>query len=109
MSYDFSKTIFDLNLIRPFLQISKNSIYSYANLNKIKFYEDPTNKNDIFLRTKIRIILKNNQTLNLYNLSKSLKLFCELKKYFEAHVIDFLKNNVQLENEGYIILNKKIY
>ena len=43
---------FDLNLIRPFLNGSKNSIYSYANFYKIKFREDPTNKNDIFFENK---------------------------------------------------------
>ena len=59
-------------------------------LNKIKFYEDPTNKNDIFLRTRIRLILEKNQKLK-YNLSKSIDLFCILKKYFEAHVINFFK------------------
>ena len=64
------RKLFDLNLIRPFLKVSKNSIYSYANFNKIKFYEDPTNKNDIFLRTKIRIFLKKNQKLK-FKLSKS--------------------------------------
>ncbi len=100
------RKLFDLNLIRPFLKVSKNSIYSYANFYKIKFYEDPTNKNDIFLRTRIRLFLKKNQTLK-NNLSKSLDLFCRLKKYFQAHVIDFLKENVRIENEGYIILNNE--
>ena len=61
----YQRKLFDLNLIRPFLQVSKNSIYSYANFYKIKFYEDPTNKNNIFLRTKIRIFLENNQTFKI--------------------------------------------
>ena len=52
------RKLFNLNLIRPFLSVSKNSIYSYANFYKIKFHEDPTNKNDIFLRTRIRLFLK---------------------------------------------------
>ena len=102
----YQRKLFDLNLIRPFLQVSKNSIYSYASLNKILFYEDPTNKNTVFLRTKIRMLLENNQTLK-YKLSKSVVLFCRLKKYFESYIIDFLNDNVNMENEGYIILNKE--
>ena len=84
------RKLFDLNLIRPFLQISKKEYIHYANFYKIKFYEDPTNKNDIFLRTKIRIFLENNQKLK-NKLSKSVDLFCRLKKYFHNHVIHFLK------------------
>ena len=32
-------------------------------------------------------------------------MFCRLKKYFEAHVVNFFNDNVQIENEGYVIIN----
>ena len=44
----YQKKLFDLNLIKTFLAILAKKIYSYANLNKIKFYEDLTNTNDRF-------------------------------------------------------------
>ena len=50
-----AEKFFDLNLIRPFLSTFKNQLYSYARLNNIKFFEDPTNVNNKFLRTKIRM------------------------------------------------------
>ena len=35
----YNRKLFDLNLIRPFLHISKKEMYSYADLNKVKFFE----------------------------------------------------------------------
>ena len=57
-------------------------MYSYADLNKVKFFEDPTNKNSKYLRTRIRLLLKNDQNLK-YKLSKSLNAFCRLKNLFD--------------------------
>ncbi|MAV58704.1 MAG: tRNA lysidine(34) synthetase TilS, partial [Candidatus Marinimicrobia bacterium] len=42
------------NLHRPFLEISKDEIYTYANFNKMVWYEDETNKNISYLRNNIR-------------------------------------------------------
>ena len=56
-----SRKLFDLILIGQLFYISAKNIYSYANSNNIKFFEDPTNNDSKFLRTKIRILLKNDQ------------------------------------------------
>ena len=77
-----SRKLFDLILIRPFLHISKKNIYSYANSNNIKFFEDPTNNDSKFLRTKIRILLKNDQNFK-NQLSRCINAFCRLKSLFD--------------------------
>ena len=41
--------------LRPLLQVSRKEILEYLKLQKIKFMEDPTNKEDYFLRNWIRL------------------------------------------------------
>lgn len=41
-------------LLRPFLTVSTQEVYKYIRSNKLKFVEDETNKDDKFLRNKIR-------------------------------------------------------
>jgi len=101
-----SRKLFDINLLRPFLRTPKQAIYNYAKYHNIKFFEDPTNKNKKYLRTKIRIFLSENYDLNL-DLSKSVKLFCKLRLYFDCHTNHYFLNKVFLQSEGYIILKRK--
>ena len=49
---------FSIDIIRPMLSIAKEEIINYANKNKLKFYNDPTNKDVRFLRNKIRFEIK---------------------------------------------------
>jgi tRNA(Ile)-lysidine synthase len=46
--------IFENNLFRPLLNFNKIELKKYLISNKIKFYIDPMNKNENFLRIKIR-------------------------------------------------------
>ena len=47
-----------VDIIRPMISIPKEQIINYANKNKLKFYDDPTNKDVRFLRNKIRLEIK---------------------------------------------------
>ena len=47
-----------VDIIRPMISIPKEQIINYANKNKLKFYDDPTNKDVRFLRNKIRVEIK---------------------------------------------------
>ena len=100
-----SRKLFNLNLIRPFLQTSKLEMYSYAKLNKIRFFEDPTNKNSNYIRTKIRFLLEKNKNLK-YKFSKSVDLFCRLKKYSDNITNKFNLDNIKFEKEGYFLINR---
>ena len=102
----FCRKIFNINLIRPLLKNSKNDIYQYAKQNNINFFEDPSNKNLKFTRTKIRNYLRENENLR-FNLEKSVSLFCKLRNYFDKHILNFFSKNVFLKNEGYIIIERE--
>lgn len=42
------------NIIRPLLLFTQDEILSFIQRNSIEFYQDPTNKEDLFLRNRIR-------------------------------------------------------
>lgn len=42
------------NIIRPLLLFTQGEILSFIQRNNIEFYQDPTNKEDLFLRNRIR-------------------------------------------------------
>ncbi|MCX6580646.1 MAG: tRNA lysidine(34) synthetase TilS [Candidatus Aminicenantes bacterium] len=42
------------NIIRPLLLFSQGAILSFIQRNSIEFYQDPTNREDLFLRNRIR-------------------------------------------------------
>lgn len=50
--------------IRPLLNIYKSDIYNYANINNLKWFEDPTNKDPLLTqRNALRDLLKKNPLL----------------------------------------------
>ena len=99
------RKLFGISLVRPLLKNSKRDIYSYAKQNKVKFYEDPTNKNSKYLRTQIRMYLEKNNELK-FKLSKSADLFCKLRKHFDYHTLNFFLKKIILKDEGYLIIKK---
>ena len=101
-----NRKIFGINMVRPLLNFSKKTIYHYARQHNIKFFEDPSNYSDMYIRTKVRMFLSKNEDMK-YNLVKSVKLFCGLRLYFGKHILKFFLDNVVLKDEGYIIINKK--
>ncbi|MBF96773.1 MAG: tRNA(Ile)-lysidine synthase [Alphaproteobacteria bacterium MarineAlpha9_Bin4] len=100
-----NRKLFDINLVRPLLRISKKDIYNYAKFNNIKFFEDPSNKNYKYLRTQIRMYLEKNKDLKS-KLLKSSRLFCKLRKYFDYHTINFFDKKVIFKEEGYILIER---
>lgn len=56
----------EITIKRPLLNYSKNEIYNYANNNNVTYFEDDSNKEDIYLRNNIR----NNILNNLENINK---------------------------------------
>ena len=100
------RKLFGINLVRPLLKNSKNDIYSYAKMNKVNFYEDPTNKNNTYLRTQIRMYLEKNNELK-FKLSKSADLFCKVRKYFDHHTSNFFHKKITFKDEGYLIIKKE--
>ena len=94
-------------LYRPFLEISKDEIYSYANSNNITWNEDETNKNITYLRNSIRnslipnLIVKDfdfkNKIIDEINISKS------KAELIKKKVSLFFKSNVVFENKKFFV------
>lgn len=60
----------EYKIIRPLLCVSKSDLYIYANDNKITYFEDCSNSEDIFLRNRIRhniVPLLNREIEDLYS------------------------------------------
>lgn len=83
------------NIIRPMVYITKDEIYEYAYKNKIRFFEDITNKDETILRNKVRrsiipLLKEINPSLenSLFNLSSFLNIderfFDNLIKEYES-------------------------
>ena len=111
----FDKNVSNYNgikIIRPFLSTSKKEL---ININKKTFgffVDDPTNKNDRFLRNRIRKLVQNLDKeglnfnkfyLTLKNLSKSDQA---IEFFVEKNVVE---NSKYFEKDKKIILNKSFF
>ena len=111
----FDKNVSNYNgikIIRPFLSTSKKEL---ININKKTFgffVDDPTNKNDRFLRNRIRKLVQNLDKeglnfnkfyLTLKNLSKSDQA---IQFFVEKNVVE---NSKYFEKDKKIILNKSFF
>lgn len=98
------------NIIRPMVYITKNEIYEYAYKNKIRFFEDITNKDETILRNKVRrsiipLLKEINPSFenSLFNLSSFLNideeffdnLIKEHKSLYKSKILN-LKNLLHL-------------
>ena len=108
VSFDKKTNQQNINLIRPLLKFSKKDL-KYIAIKVFKNYvEDPSNKNDVFKRVKIRNFIKNLKLEGLDNdkfdlTIKNLKFANESIKYF---VNKNLKDNSTISNiNKFIILN----
>lgn len=85
----------NLLLIRPFLTTTKSELINYANLHRLKYYQDESNYDDVYTRNRIRKeivpVLYNedkNVHLKFQEFSETLK---EANKLLEEKVNSFLK------------------
>ena len=101
-----------INIIRPFLSTSKKEL---ININKKTFgffIDDPSNKNDKFLRSRIRKMIRNleEEGLNfnkLYRTIKNLSKSDEVIQFFvEKNVVE---NSKYFEKDEKIILNSSFF
>lgn len=68
---------YNIQIIRPLIEISKSSILNFNKRNNIKFLEDPSNKDINFTRVKVRNFLENKKYKNIvksefFNLRKQI-------------------------------------
>lgn len=91
-----------IKIIRPLLNFSKEEIIGYTKENKLKWWEDPTNIADKYLRNKIRPIAS--RLLNISNQKKLITAISNIKRASNslAQITeDYIKNNVTFSHLGY--------
>lgn len=98
-----------LDIIRPLLKVARKDIEIYAQQNNLKYREDETNQETIYLRNKIRHELV--PTLEKYNsnLSESIlrmaEIFRDEDSYMETQVLNAYKELVITETQILIKLD----
>ena len=100
-----------IKIVRPLLELEKKDL-KYVTLNYFKNYvEDPSNKKDKFLRTRVRKYIKDMEKEGL-NTSKIIKTINNLLSANKA--INFYKNKALYKHTSFLsknkcIINKKIF
>ena len=107
----------NVKLFRPFLQVEKKVLIHTANKIFGEYIKDPSNKNDKFLRVKIRKILpvlfksgiKKDQIIksinNLQSSSKTLNVF--FNDIFKK-IVKKRKGKILIQKKGFLKLNKEL-
>lgn len=118
-----SKSVNNLNLIRPMLNIEKNEIYEYCITNEIEWVQDFTNFEEINKRNTIRKYLSNNvevknEIKNVFYKVRSLVSYIDaqiMKLSKEAditssnsEIVIFLSNN-QLETNSDLVISRFLF
>ncbi len=112
VSFDQKTNQQNINLIRPLLKFSKKDLEYIAKKVFKNYIQDPSNKNDIFKRVKIRNFIKNLELEGLdkdkFELTiKNLKFANESIKYY---IKKNIKNNSTIFTKNkFIILNKDFF
>lgn len=102
-------------LVRPFINLEKEDIYSYALKEKIKYFEDKSNLDTAYTRNKIRSlvdpkILKVNEQ-GVYKLEEYGETLKAAWRIVSKEVNDFIENkisNLSFEREDFLALDPYI-
>lgn len=54
LGFSFCEKISGIEVFRPLLDVSKEELYRFCSQKKIKFFEDKSNQDDVFLRNRFR-------------------------------------------------------
>lgn len=100
------------NLIRPLIEISKENINNYCELNNIKYYIDKSNFENNYTRNKVRNKLipylkeeyNNNFEEAIIRLSQIVRLD---EDFFDNHTEELIKKYIINETDNEIIINFK--
>lgn len=100
------------NIVRPLLNFSKQEIYQFAIDHNIQFREDHTNKENVFLRNKIRnqitpLLLDTNSHF-LDNFKKSISIIKDSKNFIDQQIESIFNSVLISKSEKEIILSKEL-
>ena len=101
------REIFDIKLLRPFLNIKKEQILKFNKIKSINYVNDFSNSNDKYFRSRIRKILKTDIELK-ENIIKASFLFCKIRKLSNELIKNKLSEYFSYEREGFLIVDRHI-
>ena len=84
-------------VIRPLISVDKNELYNFAEINKIKYFEDSSNTSDDYLRNRIRHHVIPNLQKENPNLGNSITNYStqlhEAFEYIRSKSVKYLEEN----------------
>ncbi len=100
------------NIIRPLLDVTKENINNYCNVNNIVYYVDKTNLQDIYMRNKVRLnlipLLQNEYNENFVNNILRLSKLARLDDQFLTEYTDEIVRGMIVEkNDDSIVFSYK--
>lgn len=100
-------------IIRPLMFTTREKIMSFANVNKLKWREDRSNKSRKYLRNKLRLdVLSELYKINplfSYKLNESIIHLRDVESIFNNHIAGVTADLVQQKPEGVLISIDWIY
>lgn len=108
-SMDNMISIYDLNIIRPFLGIHKNQIKQYLIENNIKWIEDSSNQDEKFLRNKIRNFLESfdNTEEIVDRINFAIYEISKIKNIINKQVEKIRNKSINFDPFGSCLIDKK--
>ncbi len=99
-----------INLIRPLLQFNKDSLQSFLRDKKLKWFEDESNKDEKFLRNKIRNFFNSFEEKNI--IQKRIKLASEeisrMRDFFDYIMLEKARNIIKFKEDLFLINHKEL-
>jgi len=86
-----------IKIIRPLLDINKKCLIEFCTEQKIKWINDPSNKNFAYRRTQIRSINDSQINDDFY---KTIIVYKKLKKSFNSYVENFIQDSFVYNKNG---------
>ena len=103
----FKNTQDQVQILRPFINFRKSRLIQTCEKNKYKWFEDPSNQNENFERVKVRKVIASLSANKRSKLYSELKVNSEENKYFEIQLAKFFIENLEFNEYGTFIINKK--
>jgi len=91
----------DIKLIRPLLEVKKEDLKRYLEDNKISWFEDESNKDEKFLRNKIRNFLETFEEKELINqrIKNTSDEISQIRDFFDDKMLGHAKEILEFQNK----------
>jgi len=106
---DYESKFHDIKIIRPLLDFNKEDLKNYLEKNNINWVEDESNKEEKYLRNKIRNFLESLDNKEVINkrIAKASNSILANKKIVEKYLKEKSGDILEFNEMGYFLLNIK--